>query len=104
LTAENLTIDVERKVGEALTAIHKLGVIHGDIRLANILVGKDGTVWFIDFEASIFSESIKLAETRESMFQCERDTLIRCLKRITNTSKEVNIVGNGHVVNQLAAH
>ena len=90
MTAENLTTDVERKVREALTAIHKLGVIHGDIRPANILVGNDGTVWFIDFEASIFSESIKLAETRELMFQCERNTLNRCLKKVTNASKEVN--------------
>ena len=100
----NLTADVEQKVGEALTAIHRLGVIHGDIRVANILLSNDGTVWFIDFEASIFAESIKSAGTGESLFQRERDALVRCLEKITNTSKEVCVVGHGHQVDQLAAH
>lgn len=37
---------------EAFSAIHSLGVIHGDIREENILVGKDGNIWVIDFEMS----------------------------------------------------
>ena len=103
MSAENLTADVEQKVQDALTAIHGLGVIHGDVRLGNILVGNDGTVWFIDFESSIFAESIESAEARASRFCSDRDALTSCLKTIASVSKEININGNDYKVPQLVA-
>jgi RIO-like serine/threonine protein kinase len=41
---------VENKIVSAFDAIHGLQVVHGDIRSANILIGKDDKVWVIDFE------------------------------------------------------
>jgi tRNA A-37 threonylcarbamoyl transferase component Bud32 len=52
LSAETLTPKVEDNIWAAFKAIHGLGVVHGDIREANILVQKDETVWIIDFEMS----------------------------------------------------
>ena len=36
-----------------LSKLHEHGIAHGDLRRANILVGKDGHPWLIDFATSI---------------------------------------------------
>ena len=42
---------MEKEVLTAFEEIHHLNVVHGDVRLANILVAEDGNkVWIIDFE------------------------------------------------------
>ena len=44
-----------RKIREALSAIHDLGVVHGDLRPQNILVQRDGSTssfYFVDFGLS----------------------------------------------------
>jgi thiamine kinase-like enzyme len=82
LTARNWTKSVERNLRGALNAIHALGVIHGDIRLDNILIGKDGKVWFIDFETAFPADSIVSNESREKMFQLDRDALAGCLNNV----------------------
>lgn len=43
---------MEKKIISAFDKIHRLGVVHGDIRTGNILVGRDRTVWIVDFEFS----------------------------------------------------
>ena len=98
MSADNVTPDIVQKVRNALAAIHAQGVIHGDIRLANILIGNDGTVWFIDFESSIFADSIQSVELRESMFRSERDVLTICLKNISTGSKKPNIIDNDYKI------
>ena len=35
---------------QAFAEIHKLDVIHGDVRAANILVAEDESIWILDFE------------------------------------------------------
>ena len=35
---------------KAYTAIHELGVCHGDIKGDNIIIDKNQSVWIIDFE------------------------------------------------------
>ncbi|KAF8924316.1 hypothetical protein BGZ47_004112, partial [Haplosporangium gracile] len=48
----------KKKIREALSAIHSLGVLHGDIRPQNILVKREGPVrrfFFIDFGLSMFT-------------------------------------------------
>jgi len=41
---------VANKVQQAFAEIHKLDVIHGDVRAANILVAEDESIWILDFE------------------------------------------------------
>ena len=65
-----------------LDAIHSLGMIHGDVRLENILIGKDGNVWFIDFETASPADSIESVETREAMFQSDREALMGCFRSV----------------------
>ena len=37
---------------QAFAEIHKLEIIHGDVRAANILVAEDESVWILDFESA----------------------------------------------------
>ena len=37
---------------QAFAEIHKLEVIHGDVRAANILVAEDESIWILDFESA----------------------------------------------------
>lgn len=57
-------------------------MIHGDVRLENILIGKDGTVWFLDFETALAAESVDSAQTREAMFQEDRNLLNGCFNSV----------------------
>jgi thiamine kinase-like enzyme len=54
-------------------------MIHGDVRLENILIGKDETVWFLDFETALAVDS---AQTREAMFQEDRNLLKGCFSSV----------------------
>jgi RIO-like serine/threonine protein kinase len=46
-----LTAEVEKKVLEAFDNIHQLGIVHNDVRPANVLVAlPEHSVWIIDFE------------------------------------------------------
>jgi RIO-like serine/threonine protein kinase len=47
-----MTDKVRTNIYEAIDAIHRLGVIHGDIRMENVLVLEDESVRFTDFENS----------------------------------------------------
>jgi len=50
LSSDNLSEKVANKVQQAFAEIHKLDVIHGDVRAANILVAEDESIWILDFE------------------------------------------------------
>jgi RIO-like serine/threonine protein kinase len=50
LSEHNLTPLVADKIFKAYTAIHELGICHGDIRPNNIVVGENNSVWILDFE------------------------------------------------------
>ena len=50
MSSDNLSEKVANKVERAFAEIHKLDVIHGDVRAANILVAEDESIWILDFE------------------------------------------------------
>lgn len=59
LRKEHLDASDRDKIRAALSAIHRLGVLHGDIRPHNITVKRDGLnsqFFFIDFGLSKFTE------------------------------------------------
>ena len=46
---------------KAFAEIHKLEVLHGDVRAANILVAEDESIWIVDFEyAQVVSDRLVL--------------------------------------------
>lgn len=50
LSKQLITETVVRNVAKAYDEIHKLGVLHGDVRKENILVRQDESVVIIDFD------------------------------------------------------
>ncbi|KAG0195475.1 hypothetical protein BGX28_001302, partial [Mortierella sp. GBA30] len=58
VSQELLDDTAQRKIREALSAIHELGVVHGDIRPQNIVMqgrGPDAKFYFVDFGFSRFT-------------------------------------------------
>ena len=58
ISHERLDYSDKKNIREALSAIHSLGVLHGDIRPQNIVVKREGPVkrfFFIDFGLSQFT-------------------------------------------------
>jgi hypothetical protein len=45
-------VDIHRQVEAAVHAVHKRGVVYGDLHLYNIMVRPDGTVALLDFEVA----------------------------------------------------
>lgn len=68
VSQELLDDSAERKIREAMSAIHDLGVVHGDIRPQNIVMqnhGPNAKFYFVDFGFSRLSvdETELLQET-----------------------------------------
>ena len=57
---------IGQNIIEAFTQIHERGVLHGDIRSENILVGKDGSVCIVDFEMATMDAEKEELETEMS--------------------------------------
>ncbi len=51
------------ELAEALHLVHGLGLIHGDLKTANILIGDDGRPRLLDFGDNLQSSSQDPAET-----------------------------------------
>ena len=58
-------IDVGAQVSSALAAAHRVGIVHRDVKPANILVGEDGTTKITDFGISRAIGDVKLTATGE---------------------------------------
>jgi RIO-like serine/threonine protein kinase len=70
---------VEKKIMSAFDEIHGLGVVHGDIRTANILVGNDTTVWIVDFE---FSHAVADGNAGARLLSDERLAVLEMLRHL----------------------
>jgi serine/threonine protein kinase len=82
VSSSNLTAKVEIEILKAFDAIHSLGVIHGDIRGDNILVGKDGnSTWIVDFEfAEIIPEGFDEKDAKITQETGAVEELLRKIK------------------------
>lgn len=54
---------------EGLAEIHSMGILHGDIRLANIVVDSSGDPYIIDFAMSKEESDPKLFKEEFAAFQ-----------------------------------
>lgn len=84
LSNENSTARVKSNIIAAYAAIHKLGVVHGDIRAENVLVLKDESVRIIDFENGSTNADI-------DQIEAEKEEVDRMLERFIS-----NLSCNGH--------
>jgi 3-deoxy-D-manno-octulosonic acid kinase len=56
---------VLREAGRQIARMHAAGVAHPDLNLRNLLVGKPGEVWLIDFDRALVVEGIVPRGRRE---------------------------------------
>ena len=77
LCAENLDDEVSNNIKTAFAEIHRLGVIHGDIREQNIMVKEDKSVVVLDFESSVYHEDLS-----DDLIQDENEVIQRVLKEV----------------------
>jgi RIO-like serine/threonine protein kinase len=85
---DNLTEKGEKKIVNVFDAIHSLGVMHGDIRKQNILVGDNDSVWIIDFEMGYHIPPEWNEEQRKEMIASERTNLEYLLSDIRANKQE----------------
>ena len=74
-----MTAKIQQKILQAFDRIHSLGILHGDIRPENILVGTDGDVWIIDFEFSRIAAELPGAG---ALFAKEHGDLVQMLTEL----------------------
>lgn len=80
---------MEKEVIAAFEEIHNLNVIHGDVRLANILVSEDGNqVWIIDFEDGQIM--VDRDEERESKVSDEMKAVHEMFRDIKKGPSSIN--------------
>jgi len=79
VSSANLTVKIQQKIVQAFDRIHSLGVLHGDLRPENILVGPDGDVWIIDFEFSRIAAELPGAG---AVFAKEHGNLVQMLTEL----------------------
>jgi RIO-like serine/threonine protein kinase len=83
--------NVERRVFEAYKDLHKRRVLHGDIRMENILVLEDDSVRIIDFDNAFI-----LPENDVELMGREDDEITLMLKKLKNDCGNLVWNGNSH--------
>lgn len=80
MSASNLTPKCEKLIFGAFDDIHALGVLHRDIRLQKILIGKQNDqVWIIDFE---FSVNVEKSAKGDDRLAKEREQVVDLLTNV----------------------
>ncbi|MCK4475957.1 MAG: Kae1-associated kinase Bud32 [Methanophagales archaeon] len=57
LAREVINEDISERIGEFVGVLHKNGIVHGDLTTSNIIVGRDNSIYFIDFGLSFIESS-----------------------------------------------
>ena len=59
--------DLGRQAAEALEHAHRVGVVHRDVKPANLLVDQQGNIWITDFGLAQFHAEVGLTRTGDMM-------------------------------------
>jgi tRNA A-37 threonylcarbamoyl transferase component Bud32 len=82
-----LTPDVANKIEKAFQELHKLGVLHGDIRAANIIVAAGGSIYIVDYElARVVSDVSDVSGS--TMFESEELEVKQLLHDLSLPARE----------------
>ncbi len=52
-------LEICKKIGESISKIHQINIIHGDLTTSNIILDHENKVWFIDFGLGFHSERLE---------------------------------------------
>ena len=91
MSRDRLNDIVRKNVIAAFQSIHKLGVVQGDVRRENVLVGDDNAVMIVDFEASEFEEFLEAVVIMEDE---SVEKMLRDLGEMTNGVNEGKEIGD----------
>lgn len=56
---EREMINISKSLGRLVGRIHKSGIAHGDLTTSNILVDDSGSLYFVDFGLSVFTNELE---------------------------------------------
>lgn len=100
LAREVINEDISEKIGAFVGVLHKNKIIHGDLTTSNIIVGRDDSIYFIDFGLSFIESSTEargvdvhvffqsIGGTHES-YERLRDAFIKGYKRSFSNASQV---------------
>ncbi len=61
----NIVVSYVKQVADALQYVHEQGLIHGNVKPANIMLGRNDEVLLTDFGAAIMVQSLNAQQTQE---------------------------------------
>jgi predicted Ser/Thr protein kinase len=64
----SLTEEQKKQLSDGIRAIHKLGVLHGDLKIQNVLLDTHGKAYLIDFGFAVLSAGQELLVQEEEQF------------------------------------
>ncbi|PWU94093.1 putative protein kinase [Trypanosoma cruzi] len=64
----SIAVQVAHQVANVLQHVHSKGVVYGDLKLPNVLLGSEGHVWLVDFASAVILHSgVAVSEKRRAV-------------------------------------
>ncbi len=89
---ENITDEVLAGIWEQMAILRRHGIAHRDLRLANVFLAADGTVWMIDFGFSELAASDLLMATDLAELVTSLSLKVGAERAVTEAERAVGVV------------